>query len=604
MMAVLSTRSSLTGKMRPIDSDRRALVWGLLLLIVALGAALRALGVGYGLPAVYNPDEVAIMSRTLAFAKGDLNPHNFLYPTAYFYALFAWIGAYFAGAWITGAVESAAAFQAAFFVDPSGVYLAGRLLGVVAGTATIVLVFAVARRLFGTAAGLAAAALLAASPIHVIDSHYVKHDVPVTLVIVFAFLLTLSVWPGGRKEGRGLARAAAAGAACGVAFSTHYYAVFAVLPLALAIWFARGTGGARAATRGLAVAGVSMIAAFFACSPFLLVEPATAWRDIVANRQIVMDRAIAETGVPFSSARRYLELLWLDALGWPAAILAVAGAIRLAMRAPARAALLGAFPVAFLFFISNTVPASRYLNPVIPFAAVFAGYAVAWLAGLVSRRSVAAFLLAVVVALPALAQSVRAGVFFRQSDTRTIAREFIEARIPSGTGIAVQPYSVQLSPTRESLLAALEEKLGSLDDIPAKFRFQLAVEPWPSPSYRLTYIGDGGLDADKIYVGYAELGGPRGLEALRERGVEYFVLKRVQRAAAESIPLLEALEREAELLEVFSPYARSTRAGQARGNGGGTSPPVEPFLHNTDSRIHPELERPGPVLELWRIGIE
>ena len=43
--------------------------------------ALRVAAIGFGLPSVYNPDEVAIMSRALAFAKGDLNPHNFVYPT-------------------------------------------------------------------------------------------------------------------------------------------------------------------------------------------------------------------------------------------------------------------------------------------------------------------------------------------------------------------------------------------------------------------------------------------------------------------------------------------------------------------------------------------
>ena len=57
--------------------------------IVTMAFGLRLYGVRYGLPYVYNPDEVAIMSRALGFAKGDLNPHNFLYPTLYFYALFA-----------------------------------------------------------------------------------------------------------------------------------------------------------------------------------------------------------------------------------------------------------------------------------------------------------------------------------------------------------------------------------------------------------------------------------------------------------------------------------------------------------------------------------
>ena len=77
----------------------------LLLALAAIGvlaAGLRLLGITFGLPAVYNPDEIAIMSRALAFAKGDLNPHNFLYPTFYFYVLFAWVGASFvrhAGCW-------------------------------------------------------------------------------------------------------------------------------------------------------------------------------------------------------------------------------------------------------------------------------------------------------------------------------------------------------------------------------------------------------------------------------------------------------------------------------------------------------------------------
>ena len=60
--------------------------------ILVLSVVLRVIGLKYGLPAVYNPDEVAITARALAFAKGDLNPHNFLYPSFYFYVLFVWLG--------------------------------------------------------------------------------------------------------------------------------------------------------------------------------------------------------------------------------------------------------------------------------------------------------------------------------------------------------------------------------------------------------------------------------------------------------------------------------------------------------------------------------
>ncbi len=163
--------------------------------IGAIAAALRLIGITFGLPAVYNPDEIAIMSRALAFAKGDLNPHNFLYPTFYFYVLFAWVGASFVVTWLLGIVPSLAAFQAQFFTDPTNIYLAGRLLGVTCGVATVLLTYALGARLAGPgagrAAGLAAALFLAVSPTNVRDSHYVKHDVPVTLTVVIAQLAIL-----------------------------------------------------------------------------------------------------------------------------------------------------------------------------------------------------------------------------------------------------------------------------------------------------------------------------------------------------------------------------------------------------------------------------
>ena len=61
------------------------------------------LGLTYGLPAIYNPDETPILNRALTFAKGDPNPHNFVYPTLYFYALFVWEGLFFVAGWLVGA---------------------------------------------------------------------------------------------------------------------------------------------------------------------------------------------------------------------------------------------------------------------------------------------------------------------------------------------------------------------------------------------------------------------------------------------------------------------------------------------------------------------
>jgi len=53
---------------------------------------------------------------------------------------------------------------------------------------------------------------------------------------------------------------------------------------------------------------------------------------------------------------------------------------------------------------------------------------------------------------------------------------------------------------------------------------------------------------------------------------------------------VEALGQRARRVAGFSPYRAS-----------GVAVPVAPFLHNTDRRIDPALERPGPVLDIWQL---
>jgi hypothetical protein len=568
----------------------------ILMAILALAQWLRATGLSFGLPAVYNPDEVAIMSRALGFARGDLNPHNFLYPTFYFYVLFAWVGGWFAAAWVTGAVPSLSAFQTQFFLDPSGVYLAGRALGVACGLATIWVTWLLGTRVAGWRAGASAALFLAVAPTAVRDAHYVKHDVPVTLAIAAAMLVLARLARVGDAANAAVdpSRPAliGAGAACGVAFSTHYYAIFLALPLALAV--ALRVQGIAPRLRAWAWDALGATATFFALSPFLLVEPGTAWQDIVANRQIVVDRAAGLGTGPFPSMGTYLRLLWQEGVGWPVLAASAGGVVLVARRRPWHALLLLLFPIAFLLFLSHTVAASRYLNPVLPFLAVFAGAAVA----LASRSTAITVALTIMLALHGAWQSRLVGQFFREGDTRTIGQRWIESHVPPGSSVLIQPYSVQLTQSRDSLVEALTATLGDPRRASTKFAIRLGLNPYPAPAYRTIYLGDGGLDADKIYVSpTAFTTGPapagNGLEPLTRLGVQYVVLKRYNAEDPAVTPLRERLVAAATRVATISPYrAEATDTDRAR---------VAPFLHNTDTPWHPALERPGPGLEIWKL---
>jgi hypothetical protein len=572
-------------------SNRAAIA--IVAVVSLIGFVLRVVGLQYGLPAVYNPDEVAIMARALGFARGTLNPQNFLYPTFFFYVLFVWVGLYLAWVWLSGKVASLTALQQLYYTDPTGIYTAGRALGVVAGTATIACVYRLGATLTDTRTAVAAAVLLAVSPLHVRDSHYVKHDVPATLAVVVAYLCMARIWVATGENGPRTRDTIIAGIACGAAFSTHYYCVFLAIPLVFAVangWRPRGWS---VVTWQVTIAGLAMTVAFFALSPFLLVEPLTAWRDITANRQIVVDRALS--GGAFGPAWRYVDMLFRDAVGPIAAVLGLVGAVWMVFSAPARAVFLLAFPIPFLAFISNTAPASRYLNPVVPFVVLFASWAVARIASRCGRGGPVAFWLGIAIAAaPALLSSVTTVRFLREDDTRTLARQYIEAQLPDGATILTQPYSAALTPSRAGLVEALTHNLGSADAASIKFRLQLTLDPYPSPSYRLLYLGRGGLDAEKIYVDPTTLGGPAGLEPLRRLGVTYLLVTRYNKPDPGTLPFLAALTQEGRRVAEFSPYRQGvSEATRAR---------VDPFLHNTDARIDEALQRPGPPLEIWQLN--
>ena len=136
---------------------------------------------------------------------------------------------------------------------------------------------------------------------------------------------------------------------------------------------------------------------------------------------------------------------------------------------------------------------------------------------------------------------------------------------------------------------ALTRNLGSADAASTKFRIQLGLDPYPSPAYRLIWLGRGGLDAEKIYVDPAGLS----LDGLKRLGVEYVILKRYNTLDPELEPFLAELTRNGRLMAAFSPYRAGT-SDEERAR-------IAPFLHNTDTRIGEALERPGPPLEIWQL---
>jgi hypothetical protein len=222
-----------------------------------------------------------------------------------------------------------------------------------------------------------------------------------------------------------------------------------------------------------------------------------------------------------------------------------------------------------------------------PFLAIFGSIACVW--GLRSRWRTAVPVLVAGAAIMAAIESARTDAFIRNTDTRTLALDFIRAHVPSRTTILTQPYSVPLEPTAEVLREAVER---SGQPMPTKTRLQIARDPYPSPAYRVIYIGRG-MDVDKLYLPQDQLGGSDPIATIRREHVAFVVLKRYNEEAPATMSFLAALARDGRRIAVFSPYSSPDN------NSGALQ--AEPFLHNTDARITAALERPGPVVEIWQI---
>jgi hypothetical protein len=549
---------------------------------MALGVALRAAGLSHGLPLVYNPDEVSILSRALALGSGDLNPHNFLYPSLFFYLLAAAVGALAGLEWMTGQVSSLAVFEAHFWRDPTAVYLVARSISVLSGVLTIFATWRLALTVGTRTSARVAAVLMAVAYVPVRDAHFVKHDVPATLLILLAVLASRRVWQPGRTRDYALA-----GAVTGVASALHYYAVFAVVPLLCAHGLHAGPSWRRWLSPRLWLAAAASLAAFAVCSPYVILDWPTALRDIQANRLIIVDRARQAYGL-FGSAIPQLRILAAQGTGvaWLAA--AVVGFVAMARTSRATALWLVSFPAVFIVFISNTWPYGRTANPLYPFLAVFAAGGIVFLSQWF-RRSAAAgvIILTVVAAATPLVRSITLVHLLRQTDTRTLAGAWVEANIPAGSSVAVEPYSVQLVPTKAQLTAALAHAGIQPARAGRRARALLARDPYPTPAYGLFYLGDGGLDEDKLYVTPAALAKDQAAPPASGPCVEYVILKN----AAPSGPnaLSAPVARLAVLVHRDTPFRESDPGLTADG-----------FLPDFDVPPSLAVLRPGPVIEIWR----
>jgi 4-amino-4-deoxy-L-arabinose transferase-like glycosyltransferase len=417
-----------------------------LALVLAAAAVLRFWALGHGLP--YSPavDEPEIAQRAVNMMRsGSLNPHPFYdYPTLYMYVqLAAYVVRFLIGA-LNGAWNSVNT------VDVTALYVWGRGLTALIGTATVLLVFQAGMR-WGARHALLAAGLLAVMPLHVQASHYILTDIPTTFFITLALVLTLSAHERGTK-----ASFAWAGAAAGFAAATKYNGAIALLmPLLACVMTPRGKDSRLSCALGTVAASA---AAFFVGAPYSLLD-LPSFLDGFARLAVHFKIGASPAEPPWITYIKHL----LIHFGYPATILALAGLILAIVRiakGPGRVrwAVLLVMPVVQFYMISGQqIVFARYLLPMVPMLCLLAATAVVSGVSLLRRyeipRAPRAALIAALTAA-ALAQPAYASIKFDRligrRDTTQMAYEWIQQNIPPGSFVVVETRKLLLPPPFKS----------------------------------------------------------------------------------------------------------------------------------------------------------
>jgi hypothetical protein len=533
----------------------------LLAIIVFLALGLRLWGINFGLPYEYHIDEVQYVRQAAKMGSIGLEPTWWNNPPFHKYMLLGeYAGLYVIGR-LSGTYNSLGDFGNQLTLDPTWLYLIGRGTSALLGTLTVLLVFWIGRIAYKSRVGLIAAFLMAGSFIVVREAHYAVNDTALTFWITLCVLAGLQISRTGKFRWYAISAIA-----IGIGFATKYSALAAGITLVLGHLFSPGKPWQKSGlVKLLGAAGLAVFMAILA-SPYFVITPGKVISDVYEALYLAGKNGF--DGWQIDPAGGYI--FYLKTIGWGMgiglALLALIGLIAALIRHQPVDLLLAALPILWYIALGHQkMYFARFILPIIPPLLVLGA---AWLDRVATRyipkkswQNLALVAIVVLLVAPTMLAAIRSDILLTHTDTRTLAKSWIEANIPQDTRIALdwEYHSVPLS-TQE--------------------------KPFPDSErvYQAEYIGKKGLSDHP-------------LDWYRTNGFEYLVVS----SDVTRIPLVDTARNERRDAFYASLDQELTRMAEFRP----TSQPQEPaFIF--DEVYGPAVslwdrDRPGPTIIIYRL---
>lgn len=432
--------------------------------IIMVGLALRIHAVGFGLPALNDPDELIFELGALRMLRSmSLNPGWFGHPGTTTIEVLAVVNlGVFGFGKAMGWFADTKSFASAVYANPAWIILPGRLAMVAFGAGTVWQTFRLGEELpedkkdagLARHAALAAAALVAIEPASVAWAQVIRTDIMATFFLLLSLRAALRAM---RQEQ--LRDHVVAGLWVGLAIATKWPTGIAAIALvgAAAARLIDGKSHPLQIGLHLAAGALATFAGLLAASPYIALDFSTVVHNLQGEVQV--HHLGATGGGPLYNLGWYAAGPVLSGLGILGCLLALGGTVWL-FRHRAGAVMLPVMAAFMATICSQTLVWERWILPLVPLLALATGLGLAWLTERLGRggkqkqqpllRAAGLALLGATLMQPAMATAFRK--IERLHDARQQATAWAAAHIPAGSTVLVEHFAFDVLPKPWNLI--------------------------------------------------------------------------------------------------------------------------------------------------------
>ena len=437
--------------------------------ILMFALVIRVWGIWHGYPFSYYGDEQHFVNRALSFGSGDLNPHWFHKPSFLMYLLFFEYGVFFVIGKVSGIFANVDSFAISYFQDPWPFILIGRITVTAFGLSTIYIVYKIGKKFWSQNVGLYASVFLALSYGHIFCGQDVKADVVATFFTVLSAFYILNIVNDDYKKKDFIL----AGLFAGLGAATKYYSIVLLPCILIAAIYEIISKKNILVIKKYLYTLLSFWGIYFIASPYTFLD--YLGRRSAFSNLIILFNKVSPLKIPeytelegtecflpenyqgnyfYNSFIHYMKaLLATEGVGLIIGIIFVISICFVFFKPCIKNFLLFSFPALFSIVSIVICPSyteARHQLIIYPFLAIAAGIFLCAIHGRLGNKFKVNDILLVLLIFPLLF-IIKNNIYISKTDTRTVAKYWIESNIPANTRIILDESSPVLRMNKNNI---------------------------------------------------------------------------------------------------------------------------------------------------------